>query len=378
MTTASLDRFHTLPESYIDSEEDLAAFLTKERNDSVYTACAIDTEADSMHSYETKLCLIQFASASELAVIDPLALSAESLAAFAGFVDRFDITWMHGADYDISMFKKTFQWVPRRIFDTQIAARFLGADKFGLANLLESHYGVVVSKQSQKADWSKRPLTETMLAYAYNDVRYLLDLGATYLERLEEAGRLAWFEESCTAARETVMNRDGRSEEELWRITGWGNLSSKGLHFLKALWFWRDYECAKLDRPAFKFLGNAEILRMAIQLETEGMATPPHFLRERHVQRLHEAISAARTVSPRQYPSRKLPPSGLRLDIDENYLEKIRAYRNQVAAQLGIEGTLIATRGVMEMLAASNIPASEKDAALLNWQRELLQDCLRG
>lgn len=378
MTTASLDRFHTLPEGYIDSEEDLAAFLAKKRNDSVYSACAIDTEADSMHSYETKLCLIQFASASELAVIDPLALSAESLASFAGFVDRFDITWMHGADYDISMFKKTFQWVPRRIFDTQIAARFLGADKFGLANLLESHYGVVVSKQSQKADWSKRPLTETMLAYAYNDVRYLLDLGDTYLKRLEEAGRLAWFEESCTAARETVMNRDGRSEEELWRITGWGNLSPKGLHFLKALWYWRDDECAKLDRPAFKFLGNAEILRMAIQLETEGMATPPHFLRERHVQRLHEAISAARTVSPRQYPSRKLPPSGLRLDIDENYLEKIRAFRNQVAAQLGIEGTLIATRGVMEMLAASNIPASEKDAALLTWQRELLQDCLRG
>lgn len=377
MTTASLDRFHTLPESYIDSEEDLAAFLTKERHDSEYSACAIDTEADSMHSYETKLCLIQFATASELAVIDPLAFSAESLAAFAGFVDRFEITWMHGADYDISMFKKTFQWVPKRIFDTQIAARFLGADKFGLANLLESHYGVVVSKQSQKADWSKRPLTETMLAYAYNDVRYLLDLGATYLERLQAAGRLAWFEESCTAARETVMNRDGRSEEELWRITGWGNLSSKGLHFLKALWYWRDEECAKLDRPAFKFVGNAEILRMAIQLETEGMATPPHFLRERHVQRLHEAISAARTVSPRQYPSRKLPPSGQRLDIDENYLEKIRAHRNQVAAQLGIEGTLIATRGVMEMLAAANISASEKDVALLTWQRELLQECLR-
>jgi len=378
MTTASLDRFHTLPESYIDSEDDLAAFLNKERDASVYAACAIDTEADSMHSYETKLCLIQFASATELAVIDPLAFGPEALAAFAKFVDRFDITWMHGADYDISMFKKTFQWVPRRIFDTQIAARFLGADKFGLANLLKAAYGVVVSKQSQKADWSKRPLTETMIAYAYNDVRYLLDLGATHLERLADAGRLVWFEESCAAARETVMNRDGRSEEELWRITGWGNLSQKGLHFLKSLWYWRDEECAKLDRPAFKFVGNPEILRMAIQLETEGMATPPHFLRERHVQRLHEAIAAARTVSPRQYPSRKLPPSGMRLDIDENYLERIREHRNHAAARLGIEGTLIATRGVMEMLAASNVSASEKEATLLTWQRELLQDCLRG
>lgn len=363
-------------ETYIDDPAVLRDFVDRADRSCSYSVCSIDTEADSMHSYETKLCLIQFSFPGALAIIDPLTLGAEGLTEFVRFVDRFEVVWMHGADYDISLLNSTFSWVPRTIYDTQVAARLLGVGKFGLANLLEDEYGVKLSKQSQKADWSRRPLSDKMLEYAYNDVRYLIDLGEKYLIRLREVGRLEWFFESCRAAQESVLNRSGKSEDDLWRVNGWGRLSPKGLHYLKHLWLWRDDECRRLDRPAFKFLGNQEILNMAGLLEAGKRVSPPHYLRPGPVRRLFDAIEAAHLVDAKEYPVKHRRSDGPRLEIDEAYLERIRRYRDGIAAQLGIEPTVIATRFAMERLAASNVPAEEKLDCLLQWQRALLVDGL--
>ena len=375
MTTgiACMGSLESASETYIDEPAALRRFIEEAGRSIDFSSCAIDTEADSMHSYETKLCLIQFAVPGALAIIDPLTIGAEGLAEFVRFVDRFEVVWMHGADYDISLLNATFAWVPRSILDTQVAARLLGVGKFGLANLLEDEYGVKLSKQSQKADWSRRPLSGKMLEYAYNDVRYLIDLGGKYLSRLADLGRLEWFYESCRAAQESVLNRSGKSEDDVWRVNGWGRLSPKGLHFLKHLWLWRDEECRRLDRPAFKFLGNQEILTMAEQLEAGKRVNPPHYLRPGPVRRLYEAIEAAEQVSPGDYPVKHRRGDGPRLEIDENHLERIRRYRDGVAAGLGIEPTVVATRFAMERLAATNLPAADKAATLLNWQRELLE-----
>jgi ribonuclease D len=363
-------------ETYIEEVGALRRYIAEAEEKACFSACSIDTEADSMHSYETKLCLIQFAVPGALAVIDPLALDREALGEFIRFVDRFDAVWMHGADYDISLLSGTFGWVPGKIYDTQVAARLLGADKFGLANLLEEEYEVKLSKQSQKADWSRRPLSDKMLEYAYNDVRYLIDLGGKYLRRLRELGRTEWFFESCQAARESVLVRGGKSEDDLWRINGWGRLSPKGLHYLKHLWFWRDDECRRLDRPAFKFLGNQELLNMAVQLEAGKHLHPPHYLRPGPVRRLHDAVIEAERVDPRDYPVKHRRGEGPRLEIDEARIERIRRYRDEKAEELGIEPTVIATRVAMERIAASNLPESEKRDSLLSWQRGLLAPVL--
>lgn len=376
MSQPPSDSPFTASETYIDEIGTLREFISRAESNSRYEACSIDTEADSMHSYETKLCLIQFSMPDALAVIDPLALSKDALVEFSRFVDRFDVVWMHGADYDISLFNSSLGWVPRTIYDTQVAARFLGCEKFGLANLLEEQYGVKLSKQSQKADWSRRPLSEKMIEYAYNDVRYLLDLGARYLVRLREAGRLEWFLESCEAARDSVLQRTGKSEDDVWRVPGWGRLGPKGLHYLKHLWYWRDEECRRLDRPAFKFLGNQEVLTMAEQIERGGSPRPPHYLRPGPVKRLHEAVEQAHGVEPKYYPVKHRRGEGPRLDIDEARFEKIRRFRDRKAAELGIEATVIATRFAMEKLAAKNLPDEENADPLLRWQRNLLRPCL--
>ncbi|MCB1203636.1 MAG: ribonuclease D [Verrucomicrobiae bacterium] len=363
------------PEFYIDGPESLSRFLQAVDGTGELRACAIDTEADSMHSYETKLCLIQFAVPGALAIIDPLAFGDGMLDPFLRYIDRFEVVWMHGADYDISLLNTTYSWVPSTIYDTQIAARLLGAEKFGLANLLETEYDVKLSKQSQKADWSKRPLTGKMLEYAYNDVRFLLDLGDRYLDRLRGNDRIGWFVESCRAAQDSVLNRSGKSVDDLWRINGWGRLSPKGLHFLKYLWLWRDDECRRLDRPAFKFLGNQDLLNLAVLLEGDKTVVPPHYLRPGPVRRLHEAISSARAVGTGEYPVKHRRGDGPRLEIDEARLDRIRRFRDARAQELGVEPTVIATRFAMERLSATNLPDEEKDT-LLAWQRELLLPCL--
>jgi ribonuclease D len=373
MSFVATDAFDSLPEWFVDTPAEWEKFTDSILSTASLESCSIDTEADSMHSYETKLCLIQFSVPDQLAIIDPLSIGLENLGGFPDFIDRFQNVWMHGADYDISMFSMTFDWAPARILDTQIAARLLGETKFGLASLLENEYGVKLSKQSQKADWSRRPLSEKMLAYAYNDVRYLLDLGARFESRLEEAKRKDWFYESCETARNSVFDRDGRPENDAWRIAGWGKLSPKGLNYLKHLWKWRDEECRKLDRPAFKFLGNKDLFRMSMNLEQGLHPDPPHFLKPQYVRRMQQAIQKAQAVDASEYPSKKVRGNASRLDINEAAYDRIQAHRNKQAEALGIEGTMIATRGSMDRMASTNLTEEERFEGVMNWQREVLE-----
>lgn len=376
MSPAPTDSLLSVPECFIDTPDAWKRFVDEQSSSGKLDVCSIDTEADSMHSYETKLCLIQFSVRDQLAIIDPLKIGLENLTDFPAFIDQYDQVWMHGADYDISMFSMTFEWAPETILDTQIAARLLGITRFGLANLLEDEYGIRLSKQSQKADWSKRPLSEKMLDYAFNDVRYLIDLGERFVERLKERGRDEWFYESCYSARNNVFERDSRPESEAWRIAGWGKLSPRGLNYLRHLWQWRDDECRKLDRPAFKFLGNKEVFRMVQNLESDKNPDPPRYLKPHYVRRMHDAIKTAEKVDRKDYPAKRVRGNGIRLEIDEAKFETIRKFRNQISDELGIEGTVIATRFSMEKLSSSNLPEEEKLDGLMKWQRELLSPVL--
>ena len=131
--------------------------------------------------------------------------------------------WMHGADYDMTMFKRQFGKLPAVVYDTQIGARLLGVRRFGLGDLVNQYFGVELSKSSQKADWGKRPLSPKMIEYALNDVHYLLEMGDIIVAALKDLGRYEWFEESCLAARQRVLDRDD-SKEENWRVQGSGKL----------------------------------------------------------------------------------------------------------------------------------------------------------
>lgn len=355
-----------MADTLIETNESLVRHLAASGADSPESPlCAIDTEADSLHRYRESLCLIQFAVADESVLIDPLAV--EDLSPLGAFLKR-SVVWMHGADYDMTMLKRQFSELPAAVYDTQIGARLLGIRKFGLADLVREYFDIELSKTSQKADWGKRPLSPKMMEYALNDVRYLLPMGEKITAALKEAGRYGWFEESCVAARQRVLERDD-SREDLWRVQGSGKLQPYGLAFLRALWQWRDAEAGAWDRPSFMVATNRLLLEWAHQLaDRKRIVFPPHYRTER-IKRLREAIAQAQDLPEEQWPAK---PKSLRRKRDRDFdrqVDALIAARNKAAAELDIEGSLIAARATLESLAAGEAQAAD---VLLSWQRSCL------
>src|SRR5712691_4257261 len=138
-------------------------------------AIALDTESDSLHHHREKVCLVQIGVEEGGWLVDPLA--ARDLSPLAPLLaDPAMVKVLHGADYDVTTLKRDFGFSFAGLFDTMIAARFLGLPEIGLQAVAKAELGVAISKDSQKDDWSRRPLTPTQEAYALADVHSLLAL----------------------------------------------------------------------------------------------------------------------------------------------------------------------------------------------------------
>ncbi len=358
-----------LPENnfYIDQPEALPPFLASIPAEG-RLRCAVDTEADSLHSYKEKLCLVQFSAGDFHAIIDPLAIRGQDLVPLNDFMSTCEV-WMHGADFDMTMLKRTFDVIPPRIFDTQTAARLSGTKQFGLANLVEEVFGVVLSKQSQRANWGRRPLLDKMIEYALNDVRYILPLADHYTAKLRSLGRYDWFVESCENARKTVTDRPPPDLENQWRINGSGKLKPLGMAFLRAMWHWRDKEAERLDRPSFKVIGNLEIIGFAETLQAGNEAQLPPRFPMSAARRFHNAVRDAKALTPEQWPKRKF---GKRLDRSgeaEKQFEELKNKRDKIATELDLDPALVASRAALDFISVQPETAGEY---LLNWQRQLL------
>lgn len=349
----------------ISTSKDLQNFLANCSEIDGERICAIDTEADSLHRYKESLCLIQFTVGKECVLIDPLAI--DDLSALDKYL-KLSTVWMHGADYDMTMLKREFGHIPPTVFDTQIGARLLGVKKFGLGNLVEHYFDVVLSKSSQKADWGKRPLSPKMIDYALNDVRYLLEMGEMICSQLKEKGRYEWFTESCEAARKKVDERDDSNDEQ-WRINGSGKLTSHGLACLRALWNWRDHEAEVWDKPSFMVATNRQLIEWSLRLaDGKNIDLPPHFRSDR-VKRYKEATANLAKLPKADWPAR---PVKVRRKKDRNFdsrVDELSAKRNAIAAELDIDSSLIISRSVIESLAADEAQPSD---LLMKWQIELL------
>src|SRR2546423_1497480 len=179
---------------------------------------AVDTEADSLHCYFEKLCLIQISVPGHDYLVDPLANL--DLAPLATALTGKEIV-LQGADFDLRLLRRSLGFEASRIFDTVIAARLLGIRSFSLAALVEKFFGVTLVKGSQKANWARRPLPHHMADYAMNDTHYLLPLAEKLEAGLREHGRLDWFRQSCERALEQAAVQRS-PDEETGRISGSG------------------------------------------------------------------------------------------------------------------------------------------------------------
>ncbi len=325
---------------------------------------AIDTEADSLHSYFEKLCLIQISVPDHDYLVDPLAgFSLEPL--FATFQGKELV--LHGADYDLRLLRRSGFAGPTRLFDTMIAARLCGFTEFSLAALIARYFEIELTKASQKANWARRPLPPQMTEYAVNDSRFLIRLADIFKAELCRLGRWEWFEQSCERAIAAAAVIKERDPDQLWRIPGSADLSVRGSAVLRALWHWRDREAQAVDRPAFHILQNEQMVEAATRFD-QGLEVDIQHLRGSRRQRFFEAGREAMASPESEWPKAIRRP---RVKSTPDWDARFRAFkqkRDAAASSLHLDPALIAPKAVLEKLASE----PESAAKLMPWQREAL------
>ena len=349
----------------IDTNKKLAAFLPV-MNSAAWLA--LDTEADSLHAYPEKVCLIQISTTAGDRLVDPLADMdiTPFLDALAGRELIF-----HAADYDLRLLRKHHAFAPTVIFDTMLAARLLGEKQFGLGSLVEKFLGVKLDKGPQKADWAQRPLTQRMEDYARNDTRHLKPLEEKMRAELTAKGRLAWHQESCArlivdCSRPVVVDEDA-----VWRLKGSTFLEPASLAILRELWHWREREAIAACRPPFFVLAHEKMIEIAV---TAAERKPvehliPLRMHPRRKENLMAAVVSAQALPPGKFPKMIRHFSQRPTEAEFRRFRALEKIRDRHAHELQIDPTLIAPKSVLGDLARD----WDKHAAdLMNWQRELL------
>lgn len=333
----------------------------------------LDTEADNMNCYRTKLCLLQFMADGEIFLVDALAPM------------KFEPLWerlaqkhlvMHGCDYDLRLLYDLCEFRPKSIFDTMLAAQLLNRQRVGLAALLEDYYGVIVSKEAQRANWSRRPLTQKLLDYAALDVFHLPDLRDRLTAELVKLDRIEWLDQQCQRQIESGMVGFPGNDEYAWRIGKSERLRGRGLSVLHAVWHWRDEQAKRLDTPPFKVCGNTLLLKIAEaaeQGESEATVLAQVNLGRRHsrlIGSLTQALRAGYERDPATLPRR---PRERRRPLSPDEIsrqDRLKDDRDKIASKLQLEPTLIANRAQMALIARD---PKDIDQVLLPWQADLLR-----
>jgi ribonuclease D len=337
---------------------------------------ALDTEADNMYHYKTRVCLLQFLVDGEVYLVDVLAPGLKLEPLWKILASKHLV--MHGSDFDLRLLHDLCEFSPASLFDTMLAAQLLGLQRIGLASLLDQHFGVQLDKEGQKANWSKRPLTPKLLTYASLDVWHLPALRDILTRELKRLGRLAWLEQQCRAQIQSGGLGFAPATENDWRIGRSERLRGPGLSVLHAVWHWRESQAQRLDTPPFKVCGNALLLKIAEAAEAgESEST---ILNSVHLGKRHDrifpslaaAVRAGLARDPRSLPRRPgRDPNHVALTQAEIELqERIRADRDRLAKKLEIDPTLIANRSQLAQIARAPDKIGE---ILLPWQADLLR-----
>ncbi len=346
---------------------------------------AIDTEGDSLHHYLEKMCLLQISVKGGNFVIDPLIpLDLSPLAKVLN--EKFLL--FHGADFDVRMFKKTTAGVfqPQKMFDTLLAAQLLGYERCGLADLTEKICGLRLSKAAQKADWSRRPLTQDLLEYASGDTSHLEKICAQMKKELIKLGRLTWHEQSCARLLKNLNEQPLETKEDplRWQLRGSKELSPRALTYLRELWNWRESEASRLDRPSFKVLNTDYLLSMASwaaqnpgQDITEWKEAPRHLHRQ-YRDSINSTLKSAQEMPETLFVTADRAGKARRLrSSEEDKFGRLKEERLRLSKELRIQPSILATNALLEAMIRElpkDLEAMKAIEGILPWQAEVVAE----
>jgi len=337
---------------------------------------AVDLEADSMHHFKEKVCLVQLATSRVSAIIDPLVLP--DLAPLKPlFADPQIKKVFHGADYDVRSLYRDFEIDIQHLFDTQVASMFLGIRETGLEAVLKSRFDVQLDKKFQRKDWSVRPLPAEMVAYAAKDAVHLVPLAAELAAELKAKGRLSWVEEECDLlSRVRPPVNDGTPL--FLKCKGAGKLKRIELAVLEELLELRRRVARRKDRPLFKVFGNGALIKIATRgphsittLERLGVLSPRQI--SMHGKEIIAAVKKGIKVTPDKlprYPRKKAPQ--LPPQVPDR-IKALKEWRDREAEKLELDPPLLLTKAQMAAVATRcprNIQALNAMVDLKNWQKK--------
>lgn len=327
---------------------------------------ALDTEFHRERTYFPKLALVQIAWPGDLVLVDPLAVD---LRPFAEILAGDSIAVLHAADQDLEILELVCGTVPKRLFDTQIAAGFLGLSTPSLTTVYERFVDFRVGKGDRLTDWLQRPLTDSQLTYAANDVARLLDVRDRIVEQLEQRGRLEWALDECELQR--IRLRGQRNPDDAWRrIKEARQLRGSSRSVARSLAAWRERRAAALDIPVRYVLSDIALTGIAQRppkdrRELEKIRGFDRGARDDVVAEILRAV--AEGLADRTPLHDETVPGGVDRDL-RPAIALLSAWVSQLARDLEIDAALLATRGDIEAFLRG-----DDTARLANgWRQELV------
>jgi ribonuclease D len=336
---------------------------------------ALDTEFHRERTYYPKLALVQVAWRSpdgqELALIDPLAVDVTP---FDALFSSDALCVIHAAQQDLDVLTHAVGSVPAKMFDTQVAAGFVGYGTPSLVSLLQGEIGISPPKGDRLTDWLRRPLSDSQRQYAAVDVEYLLEVHERLVAQLSEAGRLGWAEDACEELR--TRPTSGSAPDDAWlRLKDARSLRPGARAVAQSVAAWRERRAMRTDVPVRQVLPDLAILGIAQRAPASAKElAQARGVDERHsrgalADEILEAVRAARGVAP------PTPPASAD-DLDRNMrpaVALVSAWVAQLAKDERLDPALLATRADIVAFLRGDL-----DARLgSGWRNDLVGDGIR-
>ena len=353
---------------WINTDDGLGQYVASLRSEPRY---AMDTEFHRERTYFPKLALVQIAGAGEIVLIDPLTCDLSPLQQLFA---SDSLAVLHAAQQDLDVLTHAVGAVPERMFDTQLAAGFLGHSTPSLVSLLQSELRVTAGKGDRLTDWLRRPLTADQCDYAASDVAHLLELHDTLLAKLAAQGRVDWVADACEELRTRPVS--GTDPYQAWtRLKDVRVLKPRARGVARALAAWRERRAMSLDSPVRQVLPDLAILGISQkQPRTVEELAQARGIDERHWRgNLGKEIIAAVQEGLREEAALPIVDGD---ELDRSLrpaITLVSAWVSELARQEKIDTALLGTRGdIIGLL------RNDPDARLANgWRAELLGDNVR-